>query len=43
MGFIHIHWCVLALYTQYFPELCEKKLQAYLTSIKSFAVPAAKT
>ena len=24
-GFTHIHWCVLALCTQYFPELCGEK------------------
>ena len=23
-GFIHVHRCVVALYTRYFPELCEK-------------------
>ena len=24
-----LHRCVLALYTQYFPELCEQKTQLY--------------
>ena len=29
-GFTHMHWCVLALFTQYFAELCENKIpQAY--------------
>ena len=28
-GFTHVHRCVLALYTQYFPGFCEKKNQAY--------------
>ena len=28
-GFIHVHRCVLALYTRYFPELCENKSQVY--------------
>ena len=27
--FTQIHRCMLALYTQYFPESCEKKSQAY--------------
>ena len=27
--FTHIHRCVSALYTQYLPEFCEKKSQAY--------------
>ena len=28
-GFTHIHRCVLALFTQHFPEFCENKSQAY--------------
>ena len=23
-GFTHIRWCVLALFTMYFPKFCEK-------------------
>ena len=26
---IHVHWCLLALYTKYFPKLFEKKSHAY--------------
>ena len=30
-GITHIHRCVLALYTQYFPELCEQKNHRHIT------------
>ena len=32
--FTHIHRCVLALYTQYFPEFCEEKKKSQASRVE---------
>ena len=33
--FTHVHRCVLALFTQYFPKLCEKEITYYSGGIQT--------